>query len=201
MTAYWTDDDISPEANDAIEDLFKHLAELRGHFAFDSDARRRWVEWHDENAKKTADEAGIMAGVASKLPRQLARVVLVLHCLQSPQNAGRLIALDTMDAGIAIVEYHRAHARKAPSKLGSAGSSSPARIRDRIVKILGEGVSSVSSQPGVRGTIYRKPLSMDWIPRSVLYRALGGQVAKLELDEAIDTLEEDGWLERRSVGA
>ena len=198
VTAYWTEKDISQLTNAAVEDLFANLADLYGEFCFGVDARNLWAEWYNSNADSTAAESGIMRGVDSKMPRQLARVVLVLHCLQHPVQPKNEIDVATLKAAISIIEYHRQHAREALSSLGGFGRKSTS-LRNRIMQLLADGVSSVSSHRGEEGTNYRGPLSMQWWTRSELHEALGGRVKADALEETIVELEVDGFIERQLV--
>ena len=116
--------------------------------------------WHAHNVEAVEREVGLMKGVAVKAPRQLARICLIIHCLANPSAAVEKIDAATLEAAIELVEYHRAHARKALGSLGAAPRDVTS-LRERVVEALKTTVSSVnsvSSGTGARGTNLRNLL-------------------------------------------
>ena len=88
--AMWSDQTISPEAFTDVLNLFRHLRRKDGHVAvhLSPEARRAFAAWYDDNARLTMAALPGIAGVYAKLPNQVARLALVLHCLTHPMTPG-----------------------------------------------------------------------------------------------------------------
>jgi hypothetical protein len=196
MKTYWDDADISEEANRRIELLFEQLGRLEGTFGFSGEAKLAWVDWYNRNEDLKAEEAGLMKAVASKLPRQLARLALILHCLRYPTAQTFELDADTVNAAIQLVEYHRAHARKAFTCLRGPGGGSAQGLQERILHAL--EVSSVSSGTHAEGTNMSTLPSM-WLSRTDLHKALGNSVRSEDLTRVVEHLVREGLVERRRV--
>jgi hypothetical protein len=112
--ALWSDDAISPEAFTDVLNLFRHLRRKDGHVAvrLSPEARRAFTAWYDDNQRLTMAALPGMAGVYAKLPNQVARLALALHCLTYPDDPRRPLSEATTDAAIEPGEYFRAHAHR-----------------------------------------------------------------------------------------
>jgi hypothetical protein len=175
-TSYWNDSDISDSANNKIEHLFEQLSRLEGTFRFGREAKSAWVHWFDVNQDLKARETGLMKAIASKLPRQLARLALILHCLRYPTAQTFELDDDTVHAAIQLVEYHRAHARKTFAWLAGRGGGNGRGLRERVLHVLRvSSVSSVSSGPYLQGTTKNTSPSI-WLSRTDLHKSLGNSV-------------------------
>jgi len=199
MTAYWTDDTISQKATAEIERLFEKLARLEGSVKFGADAKAVWVEWFNRNTDLVRSEVGLMVGVGSKMPSQLARIALILHCLRYPLGQTFELDADTLGVAIQIVEYHRAHARKTFACLGKGGSPSASGLSGRILDALDVSSDSSVSSGGLGERTTIRTLSSIWLSRTDLYRELGNSVRGDDLTRALKTLEGEGLVKRRTV--
>jgi len=183
----WSEAAVPSEDQLALLDLFGRLRPPRGAPADHADtvvclsntARARWVAWYNENIALTAEASGLTQGIYAKLPNQLARLALILHCLAHPDNPG--IALDdgTMADAIELVEYFRQHAHRVLVHFGALSPARLAGLDGRVIRILDQADG--------------------WVDRTALHRRLGGHVAAQALSAALSRLESEGLAERRSV--
>lgn len=176
--AFWTEQEIPAAIR---RDVLAAFRELRTAYTLDqpvrlsAEAREVWREWHDENALITRRATGFLAGIHAKMPNQVARLALILHCIEKPTSMDRALHAETMHAAIEIGEYHRAHAHRALSLIADVGILSRGlvgRIR-RALALAGDG----------------------GLTRSELSRKLGGHVDAPDLTEALDTLRAKGIAE------
>jgi hypothetical protein len=181
--ATWTEDEVAAESKDAVAALFRQLR------AGTSDrpvrlgdlARARWVRWYDDNARLTAGLAGIGQGIAAKMPNQLARLVLILHCLQHADvPAAERVALATMDAAIELAEYHRAHAQRVLPRFRAAPSTGSAGLYERVLRILDAANGA-------------------WVNRRTLHQKLHGNVAAADLTAMLERLAAEGQAEQEQI--
>lgn len=136
------------------------------------EAREVWRDWYDENARLTAMSDGMMAGIAAKLSNQVARLALVLHCIDDPHGRSATMSAETMAAAIELAEYHRAHAHRALSLIADVGAlAAPLMVRVRRV-LDGAGESGIT--------------------RSELHRKLGGHTPMAEVVDVLADLENRG---------
>jgi len=64
--------------------------------------------WFNKNQSITAEMNGLMAGVYAKMPLQLARISLIIHCLNYPDDpSSQQISAETMALAIELTEYFR----------------------------------------------------------------------------------------------
>lgn len=193
----WTDAGLSGVTRRRIEGLFEQLSTLTGELSFGPDSKRQYVAWHNMNSNRVDSEQGLMKGVCSKLPAQLARLTLVLHCLANPTGGAWVASAETMSNAIDLVEYHCAHARKALASLGGPDRGDGSLIA-RVAAAL--GVSSVSSQPHFPGTITSgSDIGSDWLTLSFLHKKLGNRTAATDLEAALNFLVDRGVIEHRTL--
>lgn len=124
----WTDAGVDPTPREAVEALFERLYELQplqrleGEpeprvVRFDEAARALWRAWFDEHTREAQDEAfpPYLRGAWAKMPAQLARLTLILHaCADSTEDTVRE---ETVAAAADLVDYFRAHARRAYQRI------------------------------------------------------------------------------------
>jgi hypothetical protein len=187
----WTEDAVSPGAVADYTALFTRMASRSGDVGMSAEARSSWVSWNNENAGLTEREQGLMRGVSAKLPRQLARIALVLHCLG---EEGETISEMTMAAAIDVVEYYRQHAGRTLALVGAHSNGDGAKLRDRVqgglwrcgVVAQGSEKASLSSSSSM------------WFTRKDIRDQLGRHIRSDELNKALDDLENEGLVERRN---
>ena len=180
----WTDAEDDPDAVSAAEMIFTAL-----HDRWERDPvvtrfteragllMRRFV---DDNAAAVGNATGLAAGWAAKGPRHLARLALVLHCLNEPDAPERPVSEATIDQAIGILEYHRMHFARCLPAMGAFGSSRPAGDAARVLRRLRHA-----------------PPGEPWIARSTLMQRTRLDAARL--DAALDQLAETGVADRRTV--
>jgi hypothetical protein len=179
--ALWSDDAISPEAFTDLLNLFRHLRRVDGHVAvhLTPDAARAFAAWHDDNARQTTIALPAIAGVYAKLPNQVARLALVIHCLTYAEDPRRPLSLETMNSAIELGEYFRAHAHRVQTRFGLVVPTPMVRLESRV-----EGV--LKREAG-------------WTSRRDLHALLGGHVPAADLTWALESLKERGVAECRTV--
>jgi Protein of unknown function (DUF3987) len=92
-----------------------------------AEARTLYVEWFNHNAAVMRVTGGPLRGFYAKLPGQVARLTLILHCLEHGAGSGGIpVASTTVDHAISLGDYFIAHAVRALARMGKAalGASS-----------------------------------------------------------------------------
>jgi hypothetical protein len=139
-----------------------------------------WKTWYDDNQHLTGELSGIAAGWAAKAPTHLARIVLLLHLLSDPGNHAGRVDLVTLQHGIAIVEYLRAHLTRVLPVFGATpptrGSGLPTRI-ERILRLA----------------------SPEWVSRTELSDQLGGHEEAAAIQTALTDLADAGQITKQLV--
>jgi hypothetical protein len=182
----WTEAEVSGETTRAARALFRRLRpddvlrrEPRS-VSLSPEAKDRWISWHDENVEGLDNATGLARGFASKLPRSLLRLCLILHALWHPDDPTQTVDAQTMEDAIDLAEYFRAHHTRFTAGIGQPGSTRPAgtsgRLLRRLEQIKGDG----------------------WVSRSDLLRGLGN-VAAEDFDRAATRLIESTLAECRTV--
>jgi len=192
----WTEDEVDEKTETAFVAMFQRLSEYAERvYPLSTESKRVWVNWFNENTRITESLEGAGRGLSSKLPRQLARITLILHCMEEVYASQ--VSAATMRAAIEIVEYHREHGLRV---LGAVSKIVEAGLKARIVRALSDSkceVSSVSSVSSVEISFF---ISLCKCPTRVeLHRLLGGHVLAADLDTAISSLEADGKVIRVPV--
>ena len=180
----WTEDRISEVTKQLVLERFEMFRELPENsiVVFTAEAKVRWASWYDNNSQLGGQSSGLMQGVISKLPRQLARLALVLHCMEHGDGSANVdLGLSTLEAGIELVEYHLEHAERALAMLGSHGSLPRHGAQSRVFQ-------SLLSRDG------------DWIALTDIHRGLGGHTSGEAVKSALESLEGSGSVERRTLG-
>lgn len=186
----WTDAEVDAQTERAIADLFGKLRAGKDESRPDGwavtlapDAFAAWVDWHDDNAAALEGATPVMRGVYAKLPNQLLRLALVLHCLNCPEPDSDVLPIETLRGAVALADYHLAHAV-------------------RVMAHFPATATATAHYPGVQGRIiriirkYEQEKSERWISRSAIYNGLRN-VNATDFGAALDALERQGAVERR----
>ena len=180
---FWTDAEVSPATSESLDRIFRALRyspTSEEAVTLSPEAKDLWRAWHDDNAVIAAGTPGIMGGVSAKLPRQVARLALVLHCASNPEDMDRPLAAGTMEAAIVLAEFHRQHAAAALALISGTSPSPGAVLAERVFGVL--------AKAGDAG-----------VPMTGLYRTFNGHVSAAEFDVALAILQGDGRAEKVSV--
>jgi len=182
--ATWSEATVPPQVVETAEAVFRALRGTRTAppvvARLTPEALDAFVAWHDENATSAHGATGLAAGCATKYPRQVARLALVLHALWNVDDPTRPVGVDTMHGALMIIEYFRAHLGRVLAAVGAPGASRPSGVAIRLLRILeraGDG----------------------WVSRTDLHAGLGRSVPAVDLTEALERLEVEGRVERQSV--
>ena len=139
----WTDDDLDPDLLDPVVVIFRQLRTFkkpddaeRISVQLSIEARRVWVAWYDDNAHAIKQVAGLRSGFYSKLPNQVARVALVLHCLHNDNDPKPMVSETTMLNAIAVGEFFREHLNRVLPLIGDNSHGGVVGLAGRITRIL-----------------------------------------------------------------
>jgi len=176
--ARWTDDTVDETTQKAMVDLFRKLRASTADrpIRLSNDARVLWRSWHDDNALTIEGAHGVTAGIYAKLPNQLARIALILHCMTYPETpANRLLTEDTLTDAIELVEYYRQMANRVVVHFNAQPSTGTAGLTSRIGAFLRR-----------RG---------DWVKNSEVNKHLGGNFRSKEIADCLVDLEDRDLIE------
>ncbi len=174
----WREDDVAPETIAAVAEVYGQLRlGDAGEVVLSAAAKVLWVSWFDQNAEQTRTATGLTAGFYAKLDQQLARLALVLHCLERPDGPHRYeLSVETLGAAIRIAEYFRAHAHVVIARFAAAGANPRDGLRTRMLAALAAAGG-------------------DWCSTRQLYAALGGHVPAEELQAVLAELTDGGIID------
>ena len=176
----WVDDDGTDSGLDALVDYWQQLYDVRALETLTGEPEPRvmelapsalevWRWWYDEHAQ---DRNGgqlhpLLLGPWAKMGTQLARLALILHCLDG--DGSQVVAAETVGRAINLVEYFKAHARRVFAALeasrAAAGAAKSADYGDRVLRVLRE--QGEMSQTDVRRRAFGDNIPADRL-RSVL---------------------------------
>jgi hypothetical protein len=125
----------APAPQVALSPLLGRLRSCReGEVALSPEAKEIFGAYVDTNAKAQEREPfRPLRRYRAKLPRHLARLALVLHCLQHPDGpAAKGLAGETMRAAIELADYFLAHARRTLLEFGEGA------LARRVLGLLAE---------------------------------------------------------------
>ena len=184
----WTEAAPDPGDAAAVARLFGRLRASEGppdggegHLLRLSPAARETFKcWYDDNARHVAGAHGLAAGFASKFPGQLARLTLILHSLNRPDDLTGIVPAETVADGIALVEYFAAHLARVLPAFGATTGPRETGITGRIGRILDRAAG-------------------DWVDRTAISEGLGRSVPKEAITAALTTLADAGRAESRST--
>ena len=184
--SFWSEDETSLEAEESIVSLFRRLRHSEPNpnpVTLSRGAYKIFTSWYDENRNSILESQGMMQGVYAKMPLQLARITLILHCLEHPDSSdSRKVTAKAMAAAIDLVEYFRGQAGLALMMIGVGskyrGSGTTAKLFQILTKAKGE-----------------------WFSRSKLHQELGGHTAADEITKALAELEGENLAEKRKPEA
>ncbi|MCC6943517.1 MAG: DUF3987 domain-containing protein [Thermomicrobiales bacterium] len=185
--ARWTDDEMSRETMAAWAQLVRSLRRWkpirtdaegeRDIVRLTEPAKVLWRQWHDSNIDSIESAHGLTRGWASKAPRHLLRIALILHAGNNPGEPKYDIAAETLEAAIEITEWHRQQHGRMLSALQLGAASPAAGLPGRILRIL--------------------RIAGEWVSRADLLRRLGNVKADA-LDRALERLVEAGTVAKRT---
>jgi len=139
----WTEDDLDPGLLDPVVEAFQELRKIakpedaeRISVNLSVEARQTWIAWYDANANAIKLTTGLRSGFYSKLPNQIARIALVLHCLHHDKDPRPMISGATMANAIAVGEFFRDHLDRVLPLIGDTSRGEPVGLSGRITRIL-----------------------------------------------------------------
>lgn len=182
--AVWTEDEMSPGIIEGWGQLVTDLRAWKPVYTttetgydvvrLTPDAKRLWQRWHDSNIDSIETAHGLTRGWASKAPRHLLRLCLVLHAATNPSEPYRDVPVETLEAAIELVEWFREQHGLMLSALNVGTASATAGLTGRIMRAI------------ERSETHR-------LSRAELLRTLGN-VRAPDLTAALDTLTTAGEL-------
>lgn len=123
----WTDADVPQRLLEQLRSVYQRLQSLT--FVVDEfgdkksrlvdlgePARKLWVDQYNRNGEETKQETGIIRAALSKMPGQLARIALVLHCTDCVWNGTPPdtipLSESTMRNAIILADYFANESRR-----------------------------------------------------------------------------------------
>ncbi len=183
---HWTTEGISEQTAWAVVHVFDRLYAIRAVdglsgepvsvvVRFDDLAKQLWVDWYERHAGEMASEelAPRLRGPWAKMPSQLCRLALILHCCATDPISETLGA-DTLLAAIGLVAYFKSHARRVYRQLGK-------QRRDRAVVIL-EALKREGpmTQYEIQCQVFKNNASGGWLRETLENLVDAGLVTKEE---------------------
>lgn len=186
QTPAWTEDAVSAVTFSQVAEIFGKLRREKPceePVRLSEDAKALWVRWYNENVRLTADAPGLLAGVYSKLPVQLARLTLILWALSHADDPTAVrVDAATMSGAIELVEYFRACAHRVMTRFGLAAVTKAGGLAARCYNVL-------------------RRASGEWVTGTEMNRALGGHTLAADYEAALSELEEMGLVEASTAKA
>jgi hypothetical protein len=162
----WTDADIDPEAEAALDRLLDKLYELQPTVGADGEsqpvvvrltpeAKALWVAYYDAHAQQQVDLTGDLSAAWSKLEEYAARLALVVHFVRWAADPdvwdhAEYLDAESMAAGIRLAEWFKHEARRVYAMLDETDAQ---RDRRRLVEWIerkGGAVTAREVQMGCR---------------------------------------------------
>ena len=177
----WTEAAPDPADRQAVEHIFARLrATPDALLRLSPEARRVFAAWYDDNARHVAASRGLAAGFAAKFPAQLARLTLILHALNRPDDLTGAVPAETVEDGIALVEYFAAHLERVLPAFGGTALPRLAGLRGRVLRIL-------------------ERAGGEWLDRTTIHRSLGARTPSEQTTAVLEGLAGEGLAEKRTV--
>jgi hypothetical protein len=178
---YWSDEEVrTTTRNRLLRTLRLSRKAPKGIVNLAADARQRYIAWTNTNADLQKSITGITRGYYAKLPNQVARLALVLHCLEHPKAPRHVpLSLITMENAITLGEYFREHAHKALAHFGAVTSLSQ-RLSPAVLRVLDAAEGN-------------------WITRTQIHNCLHRHYKADELTAALTELERIGSAQSRTL--
>jgi len=142
----WSESDIPEAAESRYEKVLEMLLALEHDtdgegqpgpkfVRLDSEARKRFVVWHDRHRAEQADLDGVLSGHWSKLVAYAARLALLIHLVRQADGepVGDQIDKESMGSAIVLVDWHKREARRV---YGMLAESDEARDRRRLIELI-----------------------------------------------------------------
>ncbi|HXG41978.1 MAG TPA: DUF3987 domain-containing protein [Dehalococcoidia bacterium] len=103
----------APEGPDLTPLLLTLREAASGEVRMGGRAWEAFEAWHEANRHAQMEAVGLEARYLAKLPRQLLRLALVLHCLRYPESPPSFaLSGETMRGAIELAAYFLSHARR-----------------------------------------------------------------------------------------
>lgn len=174
----WTDDDIDDDIQEQVNKRFQVFANLPGKertFTLSPAALERWRPWFDHQMQEANIRGGMLSGIQAKMPSQVGRLALILHCMTPHGLDLDVIDEQTMAGAMALGAYHLEHAQRALAPILHQASSRPNDLTARTLRLLEH--------------------SPVWTSKTDLHQRLGGHVRSDALTRALTQLREAGLAE------
>ena len=182
--ARWREDSVDEHLRSEMVEIFRRLRDSRTDrpVILSPEAKARWTRWYDANAETVEQTSGLLRGIYSKFPLQLARIALILHCLTYPDDpTSRSISDDTMADAIDITEYYRHNANLVVEAFGAPIGNASVGLTDRILRFLRANRADGDG----------------WVTRTAINDHLGGKVLRSDISPALAASAAAGQAEMR----
>ena len=142
-------------------------------------ATKFFTSWYNQNQDSIKSTVGMMKGVYTKMPLQLARLTLIIHCLEHPDNpSSRKVSAESMSAAISLVEYFKSQATLALKMIGVGSTYKGSGTTAKVFQILSKAGS-------------------EWSNRTTLHQGLGSHTVAEVLNKSLEELEAENLIQKR----
>jgi len=176
----WSKAVISNSAINCVENCFRRLYDIRKSteqimLTLTPEAEQVYIEWFNQHHSEMekADFPNSLKGCWSKMPAQIARIALIIHCCrQISESAGENVDFKSMQSALEFAKYFKLHAIKAYGQVNPKGSGS--MVDKLIAWLTKKQLSSVA-------------------PRDLIEARLAGCKSAPAARNMLDLLEESGY--------
>ena len=160
----WTEDDIDPDAERELAELFDRLHELKAATGDDekptaalvrmnSEAKVEWIAHYNAHNLEQSELTGDLAAAWSKLEEYPARLALLVHFVRWANKDTTLASVasldaDSISAGIRLTEWFKYETRRVYAMLAEPDES---REQRRLVEWIGRKGGSVTAREVQQG--------------------------------------------------
>ena len=175
----WSDEEIPANLFDDAVSVFRRFrtsADDPVKLRLDAAAKSRWKPWYNRQMQRARLRGGLIGGIQAKLPRQVARLTIVLHCMAHDPAVVREVSSQTLRRAMALAEFHLEHAQEVLKPLIGSAMASERRLPPRVLRVLEREYS--------------------WMSTTDIHGALSRHIAASNLTAALDELHSAGLIDR-----
>lgn len=158
----WTDEDIGQSIETELSQIvvallgLNHVQDADGHpcpvtVGLDNAARGRFIGWFNAHSRRTVEETGDLRAAMGKMKGYAPRLALVLHLIRraSDRAVGELIDVESVEAAIALTEWHIHEARRIYAMLDETDQQ---RDQRQLVELIQRKGGSINGRELVQSS-------------------------------------------------
>ena len=154
----WTEADIAPEGERALEAVFRRLYGLQGQedeegevqpieIGLTPEGKRAWIEFYNAHAGEQVELTGSLSAAWSKLEAYAARLALVVHFVRWAGKDPSLVNSEAVDevsiaAGVTLLRWFKAEARRVYAMFGESEEEREERHLTELIRRKGGSITT-----------------------------------------------------------